>query len=199
MASLSMKDFAEKLLVDAGVADIEVANLSSVVWFRGPWCKPEEPVTTVRHGDPCPFNPAVSVFAMYQDDEEFRIYAVPNAPPAPSQGPPPPTRMARYRLSKKACVYGCESMTVGTFAEEMIEELQAAAGINQEDDGPDEIECPACGVDVPHLVHCGACGAALPIEEDDDEATKPGAGEVPAPANGAAPTAPASGTTISPS
>lgn len=180
-------ELAAKIELDAGVKDISIPHLALISWFPGPWGKPTDVATTIKAGDEFPLNTSMVVFSMFQSELEYRIYAIP-VKEVPNTPPSPPTR---YRLAKATRTYGAESMSLDTFAEEMIGELRAVAGFTDEEpDEPDEITCPACGVEVPHLVHCGACGVLLPEDEADE--TAPTTATPTAAANGtAAPAAPA--------
>jgi hypothetical protein len=155
-------ELSKKIVAQSGTEDIDIPMLATIQWFAGPW-DATAPMTVIRHNETFPLNPAMLIFAMFQDDDEFRVYALPIKASTP---PMPPTR---YRLSKTNRVFSAESMSLGVFEEEMVDELQVLAGIS-EDPVPDTLdpddltECPACGVEVPALVHCGACGAKLPEE-----------------------------------
>lgn len=68
--------------------------------------------TRIEAGKPCPVAPGRTVFDMFEDADEIRIYAI------GSEVPP-----ALIRLSKVAPIFTLREMTLDTFVDEVAEEL----------------------------------------------------------------------------
>ena len=157
----------------AGVQGTETTGLYKVMWYGGPW-DAAKTFTDIKHGEPLPINPSMLVFRIFEDSDEVRVYCIQTEEAKDGEKSYPPSC---YHLQKSARVYSAHSMSLTMFIGELAEELRQVTGFYD----PDEVTCPACGVDVPELVHCGACGKPLPIDPDDPEEEDDEPEEAPSP------------------
>jgi hypothetical protein len=80
----------------------------------------------------------LTVFAIFEDDAEFRIYALPTSESGGET--PPPTR---FRLCKTAAVYSIAAMNIEVFKAEIADEWTAVAeGVAMGDDEEEPNEEP---------------------------------------------------------
>jgi hypothetical protein len=155
---------------EAGVEDIDLSGIAKAVWYPGPW---SNGCTEFKHNEKNPLNKGSLVFIIFEDAEEFRVYSLATLEPGRAdKETSPPTC---HHLQKRGPVYSAHSMTFPLFLEEVTDELrkQAFGDLDNAAADTDTIECPACGVEVPHLIHCGSCGAKLPAQDEEEE-TKDG-------------------------
>jgi hypothetical protein len=84
----------------------------------------------IRVGDRFPLNPAMCAVAIFGDDAEWRVYALPIKSDDDDPNKPHP-RPACYTLSRHAAVLDLEAMPMETFVSEIIDEwavVDSAAG-----------------------------------------------------------------------
>jgi hypothetical protein len=125
---------AKEIEERSGVDPADMPRLAHFVWFSvmngGP--------TLFTVGQPLPFKKATVVYAMFQNDEVVRVYVLATAQEDDKSAAPP----SRYTFSKQAPTYSVEVMTLEVFMDEIADEWQAAAGLNDDDDD-DESEIDA--------------------------------------------------------
>jgi hypothetical protein len=155
------KEIHEKSGVDAN--DLPFVN--EIQWFtqfgKSSW----------KRGQPVPGNDKLAVFAAFDGDSCWRVYAVPVGEKAV------PTRIA---LTKTASTFSIEYMTWDVFQQEIVDELQAQAGADDDTD-----ECPKCGAENPvAALYCNTCGEKFPDVDEDDLPAAPGEAPQGPPAEG---------------
>jgi hypothetical protein len=122
-------ELAKEIEERSGVIAADMPRLAHFVWFSGPNGQP----TVMTGGQPLPFKANSLVYAMFQNDEVVRAYVLGAA--SMDQSAPP----SRYTFSKQAPTYSVEVMTLEVFMDEIADEWQAAAGLDDEDD-EDEVD-----------------------------------------------------------
>jgi hypothetical protein len=132
----------------SGVDTSELPRGVFFVWFPAGFNDKGQPnaPTKFEVGKPVPSKPVLTVFALFQDDQSVRVYALANA--NQQSDPPPPHR---YTLSKISPTIFTEVMGLTVFKEEIAVELIRLAG--QDGDDPEEPDV------------AGAVGADVGIEE----------------------------------
>ena len=101
-------------------------------------------------GEAVPGQSYMMVFAIFQENSEFMIYAIPTGP-GPKDEPTPPTR---YMLNKLSAAQSAESMPLSTFKEVVADELDAlldeySPSETESDDEPATV-APAIAAPQPH-------------------------------------------------
>ena len=123
-------ELAKEIEERSGVDPADMPRLAHFVWFSvmngGP--------TLFTVGQPLPFKKATVVYAMFQNDEVVRVYVLATAQEDDKAAPP-----SRYTFSKQAPTYSVEVMTLEVFMDEIADEWQAAAGLD-DDDVDDEVD-----------------------------------------------------------
>ena len=130
---MKVDELTQKIEEASGLAVDELRRTSGFVWFPpfDPSGKPTLPVV-VAVGAPFPLKDGAVVYAMFQDNEVVRVYTLSRD----QQKPSPPSC---YTLTKTAPTYAAEVMSLDTFIDEIAEEWQMVAGLDDLED-PDEPE-----------------------------------------------------------
>lgn len=129
---MKVDELTQKIEEASGLSIDELPRMSGWVWFP-PFDvtgKPVHPIV-VSAGQEFPLKDGAIVFAMFQDNEVVRVYTLSRDPKKAS----PPSR---YTLTKTAPTYGAEVMSLETFIDEIAEEWQIVAGLDDLDDDDDE-------------------------------------------------------------
>lgn len=117
----------------AGVELSEVPILAKYLWFPTPQSGGIAPTIIEMGENEIPVKPGYVVFAMFQDTDEVRVYALATTVTDKAGKPNPATRLT---LSKHQAIIGVEIMALDVFIEEVANELEMLAP----DEGPDEEE-----------------------------------------------------------
>lgn len=137
---MTLDEILKRIIAKTGIADDrEIPGLARIEWYPGPWSE-GQPTTVFKHGEKLPLNPVMHIFRMFEDDLEFRVYALhvlDASKPPPSQQMPPTC----YHVAKANRVYSAYSMSLPFWEDEIADELKVVAGLegpNEDDDDPDE-------------------------------------------------------------
>ena len=135
---MKVDELTQKIEEASGLSIDELPRMSGFVWFGSvefdattKSVKPTPPIV-VASGQEFPLKAGAIVYAMFQDNEVVRVYTLSRDP---AKASPP----SRYTLTKAASTYGAEVMSLDTFIDEIAEEWQMVAGLDDLED-PDEPE-----------------------------------------------------------
>lgn len=109
---MKIEELTERIETMAGVTVADLPVIAFYSWFFGP----DGSLTVFKLGDPCMFNPNLTVLAMFESDENVRIYGVAMGAPDPKS---PPTC---YTLDKRGSTYSGASMNIERFIQEVASE-----------------------------------------------------------------------------
>lgn len=117
--STTIGDLMQKIVKMSGIDDAMLPIGRSYVWF-GNSGQP----AVIRLGEKSPFNQRMGVVAMFHNQDEVRVYAVPIDKPEKNEIPTP----TRYTLSKTAPTFFVEALPQAVFEAEIADELSVLAG-----------------------------------------------------------------------
>ena len=127
---MKVDELTQKIEEASGLTIDELPRMTGWSWFQGPDSK----LVVVVLGQEFPLKAGAVTYAMFQDNEVVRVYTLSRDP---SKASPP----SRYTLTKSAPTYGAEVMSLDTFIDEIAEEWQIVAGLDELDDEDDtEVE-----------------------------------------------------------
>lgn len=130
---MKVEELTDKIEELSGLELDVLPRMTGFSWF--PHAKTGEPITIVL-GQAFPLKEGLTAYAMFQNDDVVRVYTLSKSADKPS----PPTR---YTFTKAAPTYAAEVMSLDTFIDEIAEEWQEVAGLDdidltQDDDEIDE-------------------------------------------------------------
>jgi hypothetical protein len=130
-------DLMQKVVELAGVDDSLIPIGRGFAWF-GMYTQDGKlgPPVTIKLGEPSPFNKRMGIVAMFQNETEVRVYAVPIEKPEKNEIATP----TRHTLSKQAPTFFFEALPQDVFEAEVADELceldeQTATIAKDDDDG----------------------------------------------------------------
>jgi hypothetical protein len=117
------------------VSGLELDTLPRMTGFS--WFGADGKPLAIVVGQPFPINAGSTAYVMFQNDDVVRVYTLSRSAEKPS----PPSR---YTFTKTAPTFGAEVMSLDTFIDEIAEEWQEVAGLDDLDEidletDPDEV------------------------------------------------------------
>ena len=128
---MKVDELTQKIEEASGLSVDELPRMSGFVWFASVKDNLPTPPMVIAAGAPFPLKDGAVVYAMFQDNEVVRVYTLSRDP---TKASPP----SRYTLTKAAPTYGAEVMSLETFIDEIAEEWQMVAGLDELDDVSDD-------------------------------------------------------------
>ena len=177
-APLTVKDLLEAILDRSGVDVVQHSHADHFVWFGAPGQSP----LTFTHGKPMPMRATLDVLWMFQEEEEVRVYAVPNLTATSEQ----PEALRCYTFSKKAPTYFVENFPPDAFVQALADEwvVKAEGQTTVEREVGKIVEYVSeldAGYPLSQLAEDIETGAYDEEDEDETPETPPGPVLVPAP------------------
>jgi hypothetical protein len=119
---MNLKEIADKIELLSGVSAVEQPLIQTFLWFNGPPDDKGIPhPTAFRVQQPCPFNPQLVVFSIYDEGDDINVYCLSLGQTEESKKYPP----MRYVLDKRSPIFSGAPMSLGTFIHENANELMA--------------------------------------------------------------------------
>jgi hypothetical protein len=127
---VTLESLIARIQERAGVEITDLPQGAGLGWFPIPWDESHKYARSVslwQRGQSSPLNPAMMIIAIFDGDDEVRVYTL--AIKGGDKGGDKPKPPTRYTLSKRSFQWFSEEMEADNFVQEFAEELTTVAGI----------------------------------------------------------------------
>jgi Double zinc ribbon len=151
--------YIEEILKEEGISLDNIPITKFVVWFAG-----SSGAAAISVNQTLPQNDKLVVVAIFRGLGEWRVYCMPREE---SKDPKVSDSPVRIVLTQIAPTSDGSAVPPALFREMLKAEFRAlVVASDDEDVEEDDLECIACGAEMPYTFDfCGECGARLPAEK----------------------------------